>query len=331
MKYPVYIFISIIIAGLLFDEQVEAQGIVRAQGVGLRVSFWNISGRRSTINVDTQNGMSSVDLSGIGPTFYYFSRAYRDLFLETSLGIVSSIRTDHSSSVNSSVQIESIVPFLVGLRYDLLSTRLSGALHPYIGAGVGPYSAFNLATTVTADGSANGVQEKIESTMEYGWYAGGGVNFTLANWFALNADIKYHSVNMQPIRNYSGVELGLGFSFMWGKKRELYEIKQIQVVVDDIYPAYHQIYTTFPIALVSVKNLAGYPIEVNIRSVVKGYSPGAKDSGFIKLGSGEMQDIPVTVYFGRQMLENYKSNTVILDMELEVRAATTLRERLNVP
>ena len=329
MKKTVHTFI-VLLTGLLPLKMAHAQGITRAQGLGLRLSSWNITGRRTTISVDGMNGNTQVDLSGMGPTIYYFSRAYRNLYLETSLGVIGGVVADAESAGKATVSVESIVPFVVGLRYDFMGMRISGALHPYLAAGGGPYSVFNVKTSSDAEAAFTG-QETIQTRMDYGWFFGGGVNFTLTNWFTLNADLKYHSIKIPDLKDYSGLELGIGLAVMWGRQLEVYEIKQVRLVMNDIYPAYQQFYTTFPIALVSVENLAGHPIQVNINGLVKGYSQRKKESGFISVKAGETKDIPVTVYFNRKLLEHNGDDTVILDMEVEVRTATMHRETLSAP
>jgi hypothetical protein len=329
MKKTVHTCI-VLLTSLLPLKMMHAQGITRAQGLGLRLSSWNITGRRTTISVDGMNGNTQVDLSGMGPTIYYFSRAYRNLYLETSLGVIGGVVADAESAGKATVSVESIVPFVVGLRYDFMGMRISGALHPYLAAGGGPYSVFNVKTSSDAETAFTG-QETIQTRMDYGWFFGGGVNFTLTNWFTLNADLKYHSIKIPDLKDYSGLELGIGLAVMWGRQLEVYEIKQVRLVMNDIYPAYQQFYTTFPIALVSVENLAGHPIEVNINGLVKGYSQRKKESGFISVKAGETKDIPVTVYFNRKLLEHNGDDTVILDMEVEVRTATMHRETLSAP
>ena len=305
----------------------QAQGVSRSQGAGVRLNYWNITGRTTHIDVDNLNGQTNVDISGAGASLYYFSRAWRDLFLEMSLGIISGVEVDNADYTSSDYKVESIVPFLVGLRYDFLSTRISGAIHPYLAIGGGPYTTFIIRGTDAAVYGVSG-KESIESGMEYGWYVGGGVNFVLLSWFAVNADLKYHSIDFKKFKDYSGLELGVGVSIMWGRKRAIYEIKDVRLVVSDIYPVYYQFYKNYPIALATVQNLVGHPIEVNIKSAVLGYSQRKKDSGFVRLGGGETRDIPVTVYFGPRLLNNRRDRTAILDMDVEVRAATTYREEL---
>lgn len=325
MKMRIYI----ITFGLVCADLVLSQGISRSQGLGLRTSYWNITGRSTKINVRNDMGESKVDISGWGGTIFYFSRAYRNLFFETSLGAISGVQAIHEDWVKSDVDAEIIIPLLAGLRYDIFATRLSGAIHPYVAAGGGPYTVLNVESYNDFSQGSDGGQETIESRMDFGWYLGGGINYVFASWFALNADLKYHFLDIPEIKDYSGLELGVGFTFMWGKRREIYEILDTRLVVENIYPAYYEFYNTYPIALMTFKNLVGYPIEVNVRCFVKGYSQKPKNSGFVRLEGGEVKDIPVTVFFGKKLFESTNRNTAILDMDVEVRAASTFREQLS--
>jgi hypothetical protein len=304
------------------------QGISRTQGAGFRLNYWNITGQTTRIDVDNLSGQTNVNISGVGASAYYFSRAYRDLFLEMSIGVVSGIEVGPADISISDYKVESLVPFLVGLRYDFLSTLVSGAIHPYIAAGGGPYS------TIIVQGKdkiiyGDSGQNSFESRMEYGWYIGGGVNFVLVSWLAINADLKYHSIDFTDFKDYSGLQLGIGASIMWGRKRAIYEITDVKLVVSDIYPVYYQFYKNYPIALVTVRNMVGHPIEVNISSAVKGYSQRTKDSGFMRLNGGETRDIPVSVYFDHHLLDNNFDDSVILDMDVQVKAATSYTDELS--
>lgn len=309
------------------------QGVSRAQGVGFRLNFWNITGGRTTVSYNTDQGTVDVDLSGTGASLYYFSRAYRDLFLEMSLGAIAGGEINSENFGQSDkVKVETIMPFLVGLRYDFLSTRVSGALHPYASFGGGPYTTFEVKTeskySVTGETIDSG-EGTVQTRMEYGWYLGGGVNFILTSWFAINADLKYNFIDIPEVKNYSGVSLGVGAVFMWGKKKSIYEIKYVQLVADEIYPVSYQSYRDMPIVLVTVRNLAGHPIEVNIRGRIKGFTSRVKDSGYVRIPGGDVEEVPVYIFFGQQLMENDRNTSVLLDMDVEVRAATTHRTELS--
>ncbi|MGH7451122.1 MAG: transglutaminase domain-containing protein, partial [bacterium] len=259
------------------------------------------------------------DFSGFGTSLYFFSRVHNNWFLEFSLGAVARVHAEENNFLNENVDVAAIVPFLLGLRYDLLSSRSASSFQPYITGGVGPY----WATAFTVRNQVTGEEVAGEADLRFGAYAGGGINFVLLSWFALNLDLKYHFVDFQRTKEPSGAEFGLGFSFMWGRKREVFQIKETKVVVRDIYPAYYQFYNTYPLALVSVKNMAGYPIEVNVRCYVKGYSERPKDSGYTRIERGETKDIPVTAIFGSNLRDVSRRTPAVLDLEVEARAGSS--------
>ena len=58
---------------------------------------------------------------------------------------------------------------------------------------------------------------KIETKLRRGGYLGGGANFLLSDWFAINFDVKYHFIDFSKNHDNSGYEYGIGVSFMWGK------------------------------------------------------------------------------------------------------------------
>jgi len=325
MKRFQLFFIAIIPYILITQSEIFAHGISRSTGLGVRLGFWNITGQPSRISVDGGRGTATVDVSGAGAWLTFFSRTYNDLFFEMSLGAIAGVRTEQENFNESKVNVEAIMPFLLGLRYQILGTRLSGAFHPYLSLGGGPY----WATSVTSSIKMTGPQELVSTGLEYGGYLGGGTFLVLASFFALNFDLKYHFIDFQPDKDYSGLEFGMGLNLMWGKKREAIQVLGTKLIVDNIYPAYYQFYSTYPLAFVTVKNLLGQSIDVNVRCNIKGFTERAKDSGFIRLKRGETKDIPVTVFFSRKFLELSRRKTVILDLQLEAKASTVYKQSLS--
>jgi hypothetical protein len=303
-----------------------AQGVSRSSGIGLRASYWSIAGTPTRFSISDGGTSSVYDFSGVGSSLYFFSRVQQsNWFIEFSLGAVARVHGEERVGTEDNVEVSAVIPFLLGLRYDVLSNRHANSFQPYISSGIGPYwsTAVNVRNQVTGE-MVNG-----EADLQAGGYAGGGVNFVPISWIALNLDLRYHFVDFQRKREPSGFEFALGMSFMWGRKREIFQIKETKVVVRDIYPAYYQFYNTYPIALVTVKNLAGRPIEVNVRSYVKGYSVRSKDSGFIKLARNETRDIPVTAIFGPNLRDISRRTPAVIDLEVEARAGSTHRKEVS--
>jgi len=278
------------------------QGISRSRGVGFRGGFW-----RSRDSVVKNDQRGSVVTSGFGGSVYFFSRLRGNIFLETSLGAA-----DKSIIGGGGVESSVLLPSLFGLRFDMLPSRIQSAYQPYGSLGLGGYLIIH---SQVGDGVTTEVDGKFSP------FVGGGINVLLKNWVALNCDIKYHFVNLNatPMEDFTGLEFGVGLSFMWGNLREIFRIEEIRVVVKDIYPAYYQFYNTYPLALICVKNTVHYPIEINVRSDIKGYSERPYESGFVVIAPGETKDIPIHALFGQKILNVSRREPTVIDIELEAK------------
>ncbi len=309
------IFITILMISFLSID-CFAQGMSRSSGIGLRIGSWNVTNHPTRISTTGYGSDAVVDVGGAGAWLYFFSRVYHNLFFEFNMGAVGGVHEEHTNYVIKNTEVSAIVPVLFGLRYDLLSTRFATAFQPYLSIGGGPY----WTTRVKSDGANFSSQQTVESNLKYGAYTGGGVNIIIASWFALNFDLRYHFVDFEFEKDYSGLEFSGGFSFMWGRRREIFQIKEIRPWVKDIYPAYYQFYSTYPLAYVSIKNVAGYPIEINVKSYIRHFSERPKNSGFIRIDRGKTEHIPVTAIFGKRLLEAKRREPAVIDIEIEARA-----------
>ena len=310
-----------------FLESLCGQGVTRPHGIGLRPSFWSMSDNTFGFNLSAGAGRvgGQVNVSGIGSWLFFFSRVNQHLFMQFELGAVG---TAHSEGVNleeSDTDISTIIPILVGLRYDLLSGRSTSRLQPYLACAAGPY--WSTAFSVKNEGS----QETIfgESKQKYGGYIGGGVNLLLSNWMAINFDTRYHFIDGRVNSEYSGMEYALGLCLMWGRNKELFQIKDIKLLVKDLYPAYFPFYNTYPLALVTIHNTAGYDIEVNVQANIEGFSQRIQESGPIHLQRGETRDIPVQAMLNSALLQIQQRRTAALDLLIEARAGATVRKQVS--
>jgi hypothetical protein len=291
---------------LLALSNLMAQGMYRSTGLGLRASVWKEQDSKSTAY-----SLSHVSSEGAG-SLYFFSRIKNRWFFETSIGGLGK-----SEVGGGKVESINLTPFLFGARYDILSPRYTSQYQPYFTFGAGTYW---ISRSFVGEGRV-----ETGSDAKFGVFVGGGLNIILKNWFALNSDIKYHLVNLEgtSVDHYSGFELSLGCVFMWGKKQEIFRIRGTKLIVKDIYPAYYQFYNTYPLALVTIENTAGYPIEVNLRSQVTPYSAYPAESGYIKIEKGEIKDVPIIAVFEPDIFEVSTREPAILDIEIEGRAGTT--------
>jgi hypothetical protein len=256
--------------------------------------------------------------------------------LDFSLGTFAGVRGQSPGiGTSEAMDVTTVIPFVLGLRYDLLPPRFTSSFQPYVKAGFGPY----WTSSFSVDNVETGGDTYFEGKVRAGACLGGGLNLILTSWSALNFELNYQFVDLRlksdtglglsSDKAFNGLEFAVGFSFMWGRRHEMIRIKGVNLLVTDIYPAYAPFYGTYPLAQVTVQNVAGYPIDVNVQSFVRGYSERPKDSGFIHFQKGETRDIPVTAIFGPRLREAKQRQAAVMDLKVEARAAGVSQKEIS--
>jgi outer membrane protein W len=320
---------SIILFILFIISGIYGQGMPRSTGVGLRISYWNILRKPTIVHSNENTGQVNVEVGGAGAYLCFISRAYQNFFFELQLGAIGgvTVNTDEFNNKND-VYVESIIPLLFGLRYDFLSSRITGSIQPYFSLGAGPYW-LNKVKTIEQSGMEQ--KTEVSSDLLYGGYLGAGTNILISSWFALNFDIRYQFVEFQYDQGYSGPEFIMGFNFMWGKKREIFEIKDIKLIIKEIYPAYHQFYSVYPVALVTIKNILSHPFDVRVICKIRELNTRPTTGEFYHIKGGETYDIPVNLILGEDFQSWNKENNVAIDFQIEIKYTTTLKKDLSLP
>ena len=321
LKIKYILIISII---FLSCNTILAQGISRSSGFGIRASFWKPQQVTSQVNVGISAVTTSVG-SGEGGYLYYYTRLKENWYLETMFGATGTVVLTKIGSLGIYNSEMSVVPLLFGARNDFLSLEHGSIFQPYWSFGGGLHWISMVKSSIV-----QGVDASVGSDSQIGIYFGTGLNALLSSRFALNADLKYHLLEFNPDREYSGFEYSFGITYMWGDNPEIFRIEEVKVIVQNIYPSYYQFYNTYPLALVMVKNMVSYPIEVNIISDIKGFSERSQESGFKKINPGQTEDIPVYAIFGKNLLFTTQREEAIIDMKLEARAGATQTKTISV-
>lgn len=301
------------------------EGISRSTGLGFKISFWNITNHPTRISTSGYGKDADISVGGVGIWMNFYSRLKRNWFMEFKLGGVGSVQAEQKDYVVNSQEVSSIIPVLLGMRYDLLSERVPSSIVPYFNGGLGVYSM----TEITTSDDLN-AEQKIESNSDFGGYFGGGAHLVLTDWFAFNADLRYQFVDFKFEKGFSGMEFALGTTFMWGSPTEIFQIESIKIIVKDIYPQYYQYYNVIPILLVTVKNTADYPIEVNIRSNIRRYSERAHETGYNRIPKGQTEDIPVHAIFGPKLLQASLREPAVVDLNISARSGSKHNKTMSV-
>ena len=316
-----------VVSLLITTNSAFTQGILRKNGLGTRFGLWKTARSASLISVSG----SKIEVGGAGAWLYFFSRFNNEWFYEFHLGSFASVIVHNESGsfddfVVDSEDVTAIIPFLFGMRYDFLATHSQSALQPYFSFGAGPYWITNVDQPFSNNDTFTGT---VDSGLKPGAYAGAGMNLALASWLALNFDLKYHFVDFQYDQDFSGMDFGFGLTFMSGQKREMVRVLGVKTIVSDIYPAYYQFYNLYPLAMVSVKNMTGSIIEVNIRSNIRYFSERPKDTGYIKIPGKKTVDIPINAIFGPKIRSVKKRENAVIDITVEARAGANITKRLS--
>jgi len=309
-----------------FANTLMADGISRSNGLGIKLSFWNITNHPTRISTSGYGENADVSIGGAGIWINYHSRLRTNLFAELKLGAIGGINATQQNYTFQTQEVSSVVPLTLGLRYDLFSKRLPTKIQPFLTTGVGIYGKSQVYTNTDPGG-----ETEIKTDSDFGAYVGGGTYLVLTNWFALNFDLTYHFVDFEFEKGFSGMEFGVGSTFMWGSQPEIFQIKSIDVMVPHIYPAYYQFYSLFPIVMVTVENTAGYPIEINIKSNIRGYSERAHETGFTQIAKGKEERIPVHAIFGKKLLESSLRQPAVVDLSIQARSGVKHNKSMSVP
>ncbi len=196
---------------LMLSPNLFAQLEKKSTGIGLRWGFWNMGNQTNIMTYYEQNGTEYFETGGLGGWLYFFSRTSDKWVFEFSVGGFGRVEGETYNHNGDDVDVTAVIPILLGVQRDFISIKNSSALRPYISFGGGPYWITNVK-----ERDAYSTEEVI-STMKPGVYAGGGMNFFLSNSFAVNFDLKYHVVDLDWDHDVTGLEMGLGFSILWGQ------------------------------------------------------------------------------------------------------------------
>ena len=220
MKYRTANMITIglvLIFTLSFSNLVAQtkQKKLKSTGIGFRLSYWNMSDEPTHVTVSDYGENTAVNIGGAGAWLYFFSRINYNAFIEFSIGGIAKVREEQHSYSSTDVEVTAITPILLGFRLDLFSPQSQSALQPYVCFGAGPYwlSNIDVKERLYED------EVTVNTKFKRGGYAGGGFNFILSSWLAVNFDVKYHFIDFNIHQENSGYEFGMGLNFMWGSYR----------------------------------------------------------------------------------------------------------------
>ncbi|RPH92111.1 MAG: hypothetical protein EHM72_17880 [Calditrichaeota bacterium] len=220
MKSKQFNVATFLLLVFLFFVQSAMADNNRKAGIGFRGTYWKMGDASQTVHVVTNPPEALVDFGNGGGYFYIFSRMGDAAWMEFTMGAVGKVESYSQGYWGEEVSVNAVTPVLLGVRQDFFSYDTESALIPYIAFGAGPYWLSEVYSR-TAYSSINS-EVLVKSKANIGGYAGGGVNFLLTSWLAINLDARYHFIRFDVHHEKSGWEYGLGLAFSWGKYKKYY-------------------------------------------------------------------------------------------------------------
>jgi len=202
---------AILVLVLLLSVNAFADGGQKRSGIGIRSSFFKGPNFSSKVHVNNTNGSTEVKSGGFGGSLFLFSRLNDNMFAEFSLGAIGTVE-EATHYYQQDVEVAAVTPILLTLRYNLLPFENTMAIQPYISGGIGSY----LVSDVSVKDRYTDEEVKVATNLNGGLHLGAGFNFNISEWFGINVDTKYHWLDLNSNHRFSGLEFGLGCSFMWG-------------------------------------------------------------------------------------------------------------------
>jgi len=192
----------------------RTNSLARRHRIELRAG-WNQGG--GVVEATQVGGIrTSVDVGDLLVALSYGYWAQENLATTLTFTVLGS-KVNTAVGHGTSSDVTSIVSALLGLRYYFPSSTYGQALRPYITAAAGPYigstarneTGAQIITDVTTRGAPGG-------------HLGGGVDVPLGRHFMLGVDAGYHLMMdfSEPVggkENYSGFEVGVGLSWVFGQ------------------------------------------------------------------------------------------------------------------
>ena len=266
---PTAIFVShghywhhVLLMVLLLSIVASAQNGLRSKGITLRY------GSLKSDEMFSRFPYLNANIQGYAGTWIsYYSRIRGGWFWEIQTGVQLGTGNDTVDGQLVSLDGDFMFPLLFGFRYFPLAWQGNQRLQPFISFAGGNY----WLNTITLSGTP-GAFLTTSTFSDAGVACGGGAQFSITDWVAVQTDLRYHLVNFSPSQRNSGMELGLSLAFSFGSRLSPMRVRGVRWLIENIYPADHQRYRRTPVAEVTVENTGRKPLNLAARAIMPAYA-----------------------------------------------------------
>jgi hypothetical protein len=215
--------LTIAVVGVLFpaSSAVADPGIWGKNMVGGRVGPWFAEGFTKdirTLNITVNSASTAFHLE-----IFYLYNLKGPLYLDLNMGAVSrgDIRIDYVGDAyrTSALGTAGVYPLNVGLQLYPLAVHRRQKLQPFIAAGGSIIIGTETLSYISDTNLGSYLGVSAESREALGWYAGGGLNFVIAESVSLSVLTKYQhakfSKELVGEKDFSGMQVLVGAAYMY--------------------------------------------------------------------------------------------------------------------
>lgn len=198
----------------MFPAVTAGQISRRSAGLVVRGGAWSMSEGQGRLVWTSDDEHTLYDGAGLGGWIAFIGRVGPHVSFELSLGTVVRTVEEVKHAQGTDTYVEGVVPVLAGLRFLPLAHPGGTSVVPYLSFGAGAYWVGDVVDTEWVGGD----DTSVDFEARFGGYLGVGVDVMITDWFGLNFDLKRHFVDLRANHELSGVELGGGLAFYWGRR-----------------------------------------------------------------------------------------------------------------
>jgi outer membrane protein W len=200
---------------LVLSTVADAEFLEKRSRVELRLGLWSQGKSRTEVGIGGVETTAEASNTVVSLAFGHWLRENTALMLSVSV-LAAGTKTKVGFS-GVSTHTAAVVPVLLGVRYYMPESTLRSSWRPYLAAGVGPYIGGESKVAVGA-----AVVSNSKSEAAFGGHLGVGLDLQLGRTMMVGANVGYNVMTdfSEPVggrRNYSGAELGLGVSVLFGQ------------------------------------------------------------------------------------------------------------------
>ncbi len=209
----------LILAILVFGwpKPILGESLKKRHRLEIRIG-WNQGGRNAESGQPGLVGIrTNVESGNILGAVSYWHWAQENLAFGLTVSALSSGVSTTVGPLGVSDDVTTVASIFLGARYYIAQPSIGETFRPYLAVGLGPYVGSGVVNRVGFQ-----IASEVKTLGSFGGHLGAGVDIPVSRHFMLGANAGYNlmadfSEQLGDRRNFSGFEVGIGLSWVFGK------------------------------------------------------------------------------------------------------------------